>query len=168
MRVREDEIVLPDGSAGIYGVVDKPDFALVIPLERDHVWLVEQFRYPVGRRCWEFPQGSSEDEPASSPVELARAELREETGLAAGELRHVGHLHHAPGFCSQGFDAWLATGLEPGPTAREPGEQTMSCHRVPIARWEAMVRSGQVLDAPSIAAWALLRLGGPELRVGDD
>ena len=47
MRVREDAIGRPDGSAGIYGVVEKPDFALVIPVDADGVWLVEQYRYPV-------------------------------------------------------------------------------------------------------------------------
>ncbi len=58
MRVREDEFLLPDGSPGLYGVVEKADFALVIPLEDDTVHLVEQYRYPVGERQWEFPQGS--------------------------------------------------------------------------------------------------------------
>ena len=58
MSVREDQVVREDGSSGTYGVVDKPDFALVIPQDQDGFWLVEQFRYPVGRRAWEFPQGS--------------------------------------------------------------------------------------------------------------
>jgi hypothetical protein len=59
MAVREDEVVLPDGRPGVYFVVDKPDFALVVPREDDgSLWLVEQYRYPVGRRSWEFPQGS--------------------------------------------------------------------------------------------------------------
>lgn len=58
LSVREDEVVRADGSTGVYGVVDKPDFAVVIPKDFDGFWLVEQFRYPVGRRAWEFPQGS--------------------------------------------------------------------------------------------------------------
>ena len=59
MALREDEIRRPDGSAGIYSVVDKPDFALVIPAEPDGFHLVEQYRYPVGGRYWEFPQGTA-------------------------------------------------------------------------------------------------------------
>jgi hypothetical protein len=58
MSVREDQIRHPDGTTGLYGVVDKPDFAIVIPRAGDGFWLVEQFRYPVGRRAWEFPQGA--------------------------------------------------------------------------------------------------------------
>lgn len=47
MRVREDTLELDDGSPGLYGVLERPDFALVIPAERDAFWLVEQFRYPL-------------------------------------------------------------------------------------------------------------------------
>ena len=70
MIVREDDIRRPDGSPGIYGVVDKPDYALVIAVDGERVRLVEQFRYPLGERRWEFPQGT-----APAPAELEPAEL---------------------------------------------------------------------------------------------
>ncbi len=56
MVVREDEVERLDGSRGIYGVVDKPDFVLVIPLEGDGFHLVEEYRYPIGKRTWNFPR----------------------------------------------------------------------------------------------------------------
>ena len=76
MIVREDDIRRPDGSLGIYGVIDKPTYALVIARDGDRYRLVEQFRYPIGLRRWEFPQGtapgrSTGDEP--TPAELAAA-----------------------------------------------------------------------------------------------
>src|SRR4051794_30183138 len=95
MRVREDVIRRADGSDGIYGVVEKKDFALIIPFDGDHVWLVEQFCYPVGRRYWEFPQGSWEELDKVDREELARGELEEETGLRARQMRHLGFLHQA-------------------------------------------------------------------------
>ena len=159
MAVREDEVELPDGRPGLYGVVDKPDFALVVPLEDDgDLWLVEQYRYPVQRRSWEFPQGSWPATSSGTPEELARAELREETGLRAVDLQHLGRLHEAPGFCSQGFDVWLATGLVPGPTAREATEQGMEVRRVTDAELRRMVRDGELVDAATLAAYALCRL----------
>ena len=160
MSVREDEVVLPDGQAGTYGVVDKPDFALVVPREDDgDLWLVEQYRYPVRRRSWEFPQGNwSSASEGGGPAELARAELREETGLRAAHLHHRGRLHEAPGFCSQGFDVWLATGLVAGPTAREVTEQGMRTRRVTDVELRRMVRAGELVDAASIAAYALCAL----------
>jgi 8-oxo-dGTP pyrophosphatase MutT (NUDIX family) len=78
MSVREDRVEWADGSHGVYDVVDKADFALVVPRERTGFWLVEQYRYPLGRRAWEFPQGSwdpAAGPPPGSPAELARAEL---------------------------------------------------------------------------------------------
>ena len=159
MSVREDEVVLPDGTAGSYGVVDKPDFSLVVPREDDgSLWLVEQYRYPVRRRAWEFPQGSWGQGAAGSSADLAAAELREETGLRAGELRHVGHLHEAYGFCSQGFDVYLATGLQPGRADRERTEQDMRQQRVTDHDFRQMVREGLVVDGATLAAYALLLL----------
>lgn len=146
-----------DGSEGVYGVVDKPDFALVVPYEDGGVWLVEQYRYPVSRRAWEFPQGSWGTGSGTAP-ELARAELAEETGLVAAELEHLGHLHEAYGFCSQGFDVYLATGLTSGPPAREATEQDMRHAFVPEREFTQWVRDGLVVDAASLAAWTLVQL----------
>ena len=72
LSLREDRIRLADGTDGIYSVVDKPDFALVIPAERDGFHLVEQYRYAVGGRFWEFPQGTGS---AATPADLAREVL---------------------------------------------------------------------------------------------
>jgi 8-oxo-dGTP pyrophosphatase MutT (NUDIX family) len=158
MTVREDEVRRADGSTGLYGVVDKPDFALVVPRERGGCWLVEQYRYPAGRRALEFPQGSWTAGGAGTPAELARAELREETGLVAAELEHVGHLRTAYGFCSQGFDVWLATGLTAGRVDRELSEQDMTSRWVSDVEMADLVRNGEIVDAASLAAWSLLLL----------
>ncbi|MGY1620592.1 NUDIX domain-containing protein [Geodermatophilus sp. SYSU D00965] len=158
MRVREDTFELADGSPGLYGVVEKSHFALVLPYADGGFWLVEQFRYPVGRRAWEFPQGTWTPGTTGDAEELARAELAEETGLRAGSLRHLGHLDLAPGLSTQEFDVWLATDLTAGPTAREATEADMRQAFVPEPELRAMVRSGRFTDGPSLAAYGLLLL----------
>jgi 8-oxo-dGTP pyrophosphatase MutT (NUDIX family) len=158
IRVREDAVVHDDGSTGIYGVIEKPHFGLVIPAERDGFWLVEQFRHPLGRRAWEFPQGTWTAGESGSAEELGRAELAEETGLRAGGLRHLGHLDLAPGLSTQEFDVWLATDLTQGPTAREASEADMRSAFVTEAELETMVRDGRFTDGPSLAAYSLLLL----------
>ena len=158
MSVREDRVRRADGSDGIYGVVDKPDFALVIPRDEHGLWLVEQYRYPVRRRAWEFPQGSWGNGTSGSPVELAAAELREETGLRAAHVRHLGHLYGAYGFCSQGFDVYVATGLTPGVPDREVTEQDMRQRHVSEDELRALIRTGEVVDGPTVAAYGLLLL----------
>ncbi len=157
-RVREDTVVLADGSTSVYGVVERPDFALVIPAERDGFWLVEQHRHPVDRRCWEFPQGGWPCGSGGTAEELARAELAEETGLRAGRLRHLSRLDLAPGVLTQRFDVWLATDLVPGPTAREASEADMVHAFVTEAELLARIRDGRFTDGPSLAALAVLQL----------
>ncbi|HEV7655366.1 MAG TPA: NUDIX hydrolase [Mycobacteriales bacterium] len=156
LSLREDEVRRPDGSDGVYSVVDKPDFALVIPAEAGGFHLVEQYRYPVGGRFWEFPQGTAAGGAVLPPAELARAELAEETGLRAGSLVQLGHLHCAYGMSSQGFDVFLATDLTPGPTAREVTEQDMRQRLVGRDEFEEMIRTGRITDDSTLAAYALL------------
>jgi 8-oxo-dGTP pyrophosphatase MutT (NUDIX family) len=158
IRVREDTIERDDGSDGVYGVVEKSHFGLVIPFEDDGFWLVEQFRHPLGRRAWEFPQGTWTAGDDGTAEALGRAELAEETGLRAADLRHLGHLDLAPGLSTQEFDVWLATGLTAGPTAREASEADMRSAFVPEAEFRAMVRDGRFTDGPSLAAYSLLLL----------
>jgi 8-oxo-dGTP pyrophosphatase MutT (NUDIX family) len=160
MTVREDSVRRADGSTGIYGVVEKPDFALVLPRWSDGFWLVEQFRYPVGRRAWEFPQGGWGPGGGGDAAELARTELAEETGLRAAGLVHLGHLFEAYGFSTQGFDVYLAEGLSEGNPRREVTEHDMVHRAFTDAEVTRMVLSGAIVDAPSLAALTLYRLRG--------
>jgi 8-oxo-dGTP pyrophosphatase MutT (NUDIX family) len=159
MSLRVDDIERPDGSAGQYAVVDKADFALVIPADGRGFHLVEEYRYPVGGRYWSFPQGGFAPGHAGTALDLARAELAEETGLTAARMHHLGHLFSAHGTTSQGFDVFLATGLTPGPPAREQEEQDMRQDWVPRADFEAMIRAGRIRDDTTLAAYTLLLLG---------
>lgn len=158
MRLREDEIVLPDGTPGRYGVVDKPDFAIVLPWDGERFHLVEQYRYPVGERCLEFPQGGADGEADVEAV--GRRELEEETGLRAGRLRRLGRLHHAAGFCSQSFHAFLAEDLRPGVQQLEPTEQGLTVRSLTRPEVERAILGGELRDGPSVAAYGLLSLGG--------
>jgi 8-oxo-dGTP pyrophosphatase MutT (NUDIX family) len=160
MSVREDQVLFADGSPGVYGVVDKDDFALVIPAERGGFWLVEQYRYPIGARRWEFPQGTFDPGAGGSPADLAAAELAEETGLRAGALTHLGHLHCAYGMSSQGFDVFVATDLAAGRPQRGVAEQDMRQRWLPRAEFERMIRAGEITDDSSLAAYTLYLLAG--------
>ncbi|MGO4783823.1 NUDIX domain-containing protein [Cryobacterium sp. W22_MBD10_FK3] len=158
MTVREDEVRREDGSTGLYGVVDQPDSAIIVPFADGGFWLVDQFRYPAGRRAWEFPQGSWPGETGGSQEDLARAELQEETGMRAGNVRHLAYFYTAYGHNSQGCDLYLATDLTPGPPEREITEQDM------VQRWfseedlRRMIRDGAIVDAATLAAYTYVLL----------
>jgi 8-oxo-dGTP pyrophosphatase MutT (NUDIX family) len=160
LTLREDEIRRPDGTPGVYSVIEKPTYALVIPQDGDRYHLVEQFRYPLGMRRWEFPQGTAPRHEESDPIELANRELREETGLRAASMEFLGMLDVAPGMSSQRGRVFLATGLTEGEHDREHEEQDMHSEWFVRAELERMIREGEITDAQSIAAWALLLLAG--------
>ena len=157
MTVREDAIRLADGTESIYGVVDKPTYALVIPRDGDRLHLVEQFRYPVGRRRWEFPAGTAPERADVDPAALAVRELREETGLVAGRIERVGFLEVAPGMSSQRGHVFLATELpraRPARALRAGHAHRLVHHR----RVRGHGPRGELADSQSLAAYLLLQL----------
>lgn len=158
LTLREDEIERADGSRGIYSVVDKPDFALVIPMSDNGFHLVEQYRYPLGGRFWEFPQGTFPRGVTGTPEALAAAELAEETGYTAGRLERLGYLHCAHGVTGQGFHVFLATDLTPGEPNREITEQDMREQWFPRAEVERMIREGVITDDSTLAGYLLLTM----------
>lgn len=159
MTVRQDAIRRPDGSPGIYGVVDKPGYALVIARTDDGRYrLVEQFRYPIGMRRWEFPQGTAPGMAELEPSVLAARELREETGLSAGTMTPLGMLDVAPGMSSQRGRVFLATELTEGEPELEHEEQDLRSAWFDRQQIESMIRAGEITDAQSLAAWTLLEL----------
>jgi 8-oxo-dGDP phosphatase len=156
--LREDDIRRPDGSRGIYSVVDKPTYALVMPYDGGRFRLVEQFRYPLGARRWEFPQGTAPGLVHVEPSVLAERELREETGLRATSFEALGQLDTAAGMTSQRGWVFLATGISEGDSDREHEEQDMHSAWFPREDVEQMIRSGVIADAQSIAAYGLFLL----------
>ncbi|HMJ36066.1 MAG TPA: NUDIX hydrolase [Baekduia sp.] len=163
LRVREDETVLPDGSPGLYAVVEKPPAAVIVPRDGEHLWLVNQYRHTVRGRFWELPQGAWEDRPDAPGADVARGELAEETGLRAGTMERLGRLFYAYGFSDQPFEVWLATDLTAGEQQLEHTEQGLQMGRFTLAEVDAMVLAGRIRDAASVAALGLMRL-----RAGGD
>jgi ADP-ribose pyrophosphatase len=156
--VREDVIERDDGQRGVYGVVDKHPACIIIPLERtaegEFVYLVEQFRYTVMGRFMEFPQGGWETAEIV-PEELARGELREETGIEAATMTHLTDLQIAYGVMNQRHHVYLAEGLTVGEPDPDPEETDLALHRVSVEEFERMLLDGRVVDNCTAAAWGV-------------
>ena len=152
ISVREDEVVRPDGTPGIYGVVTvrHPAVFVVAVTERDEVLLVRQHRYTVGLDSLEVPAGATDGE---DPLVAGRRELLEETGYEAGSWRVLGEVYslngvtNAPGFVVLAED--LTRVAEPGQLAEE------GIIGVAALPWPAvldLVRRGEIHDGETLAA----------------
>jgi 8-oxo-dGTP pyrophosphatase MutT (NUDIX family) len=157
MRLREDQILRSNGKNGIYGVVDKDDSAIILPIDGDRIWLVEQFRYTIQERAWELPQGGWEME-IENPEELARGELKEELGLEAAEMTHLGSLWIAYGFTRQKQHVFLATGLTQTGKQPDAEEHDLVMRSVAVSEFERMMLDGTIRDNCTLSAWALYLL----------
>jgi len=157
MRLREDEILRSNGKKGIFGVVEKEDCAIILPIDRGRVWLVEQFRYTIQERALELPQGGWE-EKVENPEELARGELKEEMGLNAAEMTYLGWLWIAYGFLRQRQHVYLATGLTHTEKDPDAEEHDLVARSVAVEDFEEMMLNGTIRDNCTLSAWALYLL----------
>jgi len=162
MRVREDEILRSNGQRGIYGVVEKDDGAIILPIDphplrADRIWLVEQFRYTVQERVLEAPQGAWE-RVIDNPEELARGELKEETGLEAERMDYLGFSWIAYGFTRQKHHVFVASGLKMTQSKPDAEEHDIAVRSLPIADFEQMMLEGKIRDGCTQAAWCLYLL----------
>jgi 8-oxo-dGTP pyrophosphatase MutT (NUDIX family) len=150
IAVREDRVVRPDGESGIYGVVHFKNIAVgILAIEDDHVYLVGQHRYPLNLYSWEIPEGGCPE--GEEPLDAARRELKEETGLEAKHWRRLGEAYLSNSVADEYAVWFLATGLVPGEQSPE-GTEALDVRRLPLHEAREMAISGQITDALSLLA----------------
>ncbi|SOE01069.1 NUDIX domain-containing protein [Caenispirillum bisanense] len=157
MTVIEDAVLTPAGTPGIYGVVRPKGLAIgVVPVDdAGHTWLVGQWRYPLDRYSWEIPEGGGrKSEP---PIDEARRELAEETGLAAEHWQELIRLDLSNSLSDEQAIIFLCWGLTEGEAAPEETEDLM-VRRVPLSEAFRMVAAGEITDAMAVAALQRLEL----------
>lgn len=157
IRVVEHRVTTPGGSPGIYGTIHFKALALgVVPIEADgHVWLVGQYRYPLGVYSWEIIEGGGrfgENPPASAARELA-----EETGLVAAHWHALPLLHTSNSVTDETAVCFLAWGLTRGEAEPEDTER-LALRRVPFSQALDMAMTGAITDAISVATLARLEI----------
>jgi 8-oxo-dGTP pyrophosphatase MutT (NUDIX family) len=155
IRVREDQVVKPDGSRGIYGVIEvvNPAVFVVALTAREEVVLVEVDRYTIGRSSLEVPAGATDGE---EPLVAARRELREETGLVAARWQPLGEMNALNGVANAPEVVFLATELSDGGEGDERAEEGITAIReVPFGDALRLIASGEIVDGETIASLAL-------------
>ena len=169
IRVREDEVIRPDGAHGIYGVVEvRPSVGVVAINDRGEMALTGQWRYALGRYSLEIPRGGSA--PGETDLlAVARRELREECGYDAASWRSLGTVDVQSGVGTDVEHLFAASQLTFVGVAQE-GDEEVETEWVPFARVVEMALNGEIREACSVAAilrYALLTSSAAALEQGD-
>jgi 8-oxo-dGDP phosphatase len=159
IRVREDQVVRPDGTDGLYGVVEvrQPAVFVVALTEADEVVLITADRHTTGRSV-EVPAGGTDGE---DPLLAAQRELLEETGYSASDWSLVGSMQALNGVCEAPEHVFVARGLTLNDATGHHEEGISDVRRVPFGEVLAMVSSGEITDGETVAAlmYAAIHLG---------
>jgi 8-oxo-dGTP pyrophosphatase MutT (NUDIX family) len=156
IRVREDQVLKPNGSPGIYGVVEYRNRAVgVVPIDKDgYTWLVGQYRYTHNRYEWEIPEGGCPE--GESLEDCARRELLEETGLVASELEPLLlDIQLSNSIGDETAHLFIARGLTQETPQPEDTEQ-IAIRRLPLSEAIQMAATGQIRDSMSVIALLFL------------
>jgi ADP-ribose pyrophosphatase len=147
--LRLEQVTLPNQLTVTLEMVRHPGAAAIVAVGDDTaVTLLRQYRHAVGGFIWEIPAGKLD--AGEDPIQCAARELREEAGLAAGELMPLGRIFTAPGFCDECIHLFLARRLT-AVEQRLDADEVLSVSHVPLGAALAMIRTGQIQDAKTIA-----------------
>jgi len=147
IKVREDQIIRPDGSPGIYGVIEFKGATAVLALtEENEILLVGQYRYPTKNYSWEIIEGGRDE--GESFLEAAKRELAEEAALTAEEWIEVGGTVHLSNSCSdEAGKIFIARKLSPLPATKHDVTEVLQIKKVPIEDFFTMTQNGEITDS---------------------
>ena len=151
IKVTHREVLTPAGTPGIYGVVHFKNVAIgIVPVDEEgYTWLVGQYRYTLDQYSWEIPEGGCPE--GTDPLETAKRELKEETGMQAEHWEQIIDFHTSNSVTDEYGIAYLATGLSYGEAEPEETEE-LQVKKVPLQEAIDMVLRGEITDALSMMA----------------
>lgn len=155
--VTEYAVINPSGGEGIYGKVHFKNVAVgIVALDdRGQIWLVGQFRFTLNQYSWEIPEGGAP--VGTDSLESAKRELKEETGIAATDWKHLLTMHLSNSVSDELAIVYLATGLKEGEAIPEDTED-LHTRQVSLEEAWQMVENGIITDAISVAAITKIKL----------
>jgi ADP-ribose pyrophosphatase len=164
INVTEYQVINPSGNPGIYGKIHFKNVAIgVIPLDAEmNTYLVGQYRFVLNQYCWEIPEGGGPE--GSDPLESAKRELLEETGLKATEWTEILQMHLSNSVSDELSIIYLARNLQQHEAEPEDTEDLL-VNKVPFEQVYQMVNSGEITDSVTVAAVLKIKLMQLENRL---
>jgi ADP-ribose pyrophosphatase len=147
----EHQVINPSGGKGIYGEVHFKNLAIgILPLDEElNTWLVGQYRFPLKAYSWEIPEGGGP--LGSDPLDSAKRELLEETGLSATDWVELQRMHLSNSVSNELAIIYIARGLSIGIAEPEETEE-LRLRKLPFQEAYEMVLNGEITDSMSVAA----------------
>lgn len=147
LNVRLDGVKLLNGNTSTRIYFEHRGASGILPVEDGHVYLVQQYRYPIRQATWEIPAGKRE--PGQTYLACARAELKQETGLKAKSLKEAMVFHPCNAFSNEEQHLYVATGLTRGKDCPDEDE-FLNVQKFPLEKAYKMVEKGEITDAKTI------------------
>jgi 8-oxo-dGTP pyrophosphatase MutT (NUDIX family) len=157
IKLTEFDVINPSGGKGIYGKVHFKSIAVgALPLDEElNTYLVGQYRFPLDRYSWEIPEGGGAY--GIDPVDSAKRELLEETGLVATDWTQIVEMHLSNSVSDEYAVIYLARGLKQGTASPEETEQ-LQVKKLPFEEVYQMVERGEITDSLSVASILKVKL----------
>ena len=151
ISLTEYDVINPSGGKGIYGKVHFKNIAIgVLPIdEKGNVWLVGQYRFPVNLYSWELPEGGGPLE--HEPLDSAKRELLEETGLKAGSWEKLLEMHLSNSVTDEKAIVYIARNLSQHNAEPEETED-LRVQKLPFETVFQKVMAGEITDSITVAA----------------
>ena len=147
LNVRLDGVKLLNGNTSTRIYFEHHGASGILPVEDGHVYLVQQYRYPIRQVTWEIPAGKREK--GQSFLACARAELKQETGLTARSLKEALVFHPCNAFSDEEQHLYVAMGLKRGKDCPDEDE-FLNVQKFPLEKAYKMVEKGEITDAKTI------------------
>lgn len=156
ISLKVDKVLLPDGKTSQRAIVMHSGAAVVVPVDQENnVVLIKQFRKPIEKVIIELPAGKLDKD--EDPVNCAKRELEEETGLSAQELVKLTEIYTTPGFSNEVIHVYLAKGLSQG-SSHTDSDEFVEVFKVSLDEAILMVKNGEIKDAKTIVGLLLAKM----------
>jgi len=150
VHLYKDSVRLPNGNTAIREVIRHQGAVCVVALDNEYnIYVVKQFRYPFADVITEIPAGKLEK--GEEPLECAKRELLEETGLYAENFRYLGKIYSSPAFLDEVLHIYLATGLKKG-TQNLDDDEFLDVEKVDLNEFVKQIIKGDIPDGKTQTA----------------
>ncbi len=158
LKILDEDFLTPSGKKYKYYILKRTDYVVVVAREKNFLYLVELYRYPLKLKSLEFVAGNIEKK--ESPLKAAKRELKEEAGITAKKIKKIGWYYAYKGCSNQKAHIFLAEDLKFGEQNLDNLEKEggMKLKKFKISEVKEMIKSGKINDADTIAPFNIFML----------